>query len=134
MLSQQIKTLLYNSLIVPYINYCIMVWGFQTNRIIKLQKKALRIITLRNYSSHTEPLHKKLGMLKVDDILKLQHKFTKKCLRYNLPFLLNNIPTVVQEKLNTHSLQGFAQYTKLYFLQNYQDSCTRQNCYICMQH
>ena len=57
-LSQQIKTLLYNSLIVPHINYCIMVWGFQTNRIIKLQKKALRIITLSNYNSHTEPLHK----------------------------------------------------------------------------
>ena len=45
-LSQQIKTLLYNSLIVPHINYCIMAWGFQTNRIIKRQKKALRIITL----------------------------------------------------------------------------------------
>ena len=152
--------------------------GFQTNRIIKLQKKALRIITLSNYNSHTEPLHKKLSMLKVDDILKLQqltfykyshnslpvylqnwriifnydihnydtrikneictyktkHEFAKKCLRHNLPFLLNNIPTIVKEKLNTHSLQGFAQYAKLYFLQNYQDSCTKQNCYICMQH
>ena len=176
MLSQQIKTLLYNSLIVPHIKYCIMVWGFQTNRIIK-QKKALRIITLSNYNSHTEPLHKKLSMLKVGDILKLQQlkfyykylhnnlpvylqnwriifnydihnydtriknkiytyktNFAKKCLRHNLPFLLNNIPTIVKEKLNTHSLQGFAQYAKLYFLQNYQDSCTRQNCYIYMQH
>ena len=179
MLSQQIKTLLYNSLFVPHINYCIMVWGFQTYRIIKLQKKALRIITLSNNNSHTEPLHKKLSMLKVDDILKLQqlkfyykylhnnlpvylqnwriifkynihnydtrikneiytyktkHEFAKKCLWHNLPFLLNNIPTIVKEKLNTHSLQRFAQYAKLHFLQNYQDSCTRQNCYTCMQH
>ena len=180
MLSQQIKTLLYNnSLIVPHINYCIMAWGIQTNRIIKLQKKALRIITLSNYNSHTEPLYKKLSMLKVDDILKLQqlksyykylhknlpvylqnwriifnydihnydtwikneiyiyknkHEFAKKCLRHNLPFLLNNTPTIVKEKLNAHSLQGLAQYAKLYFLQNYQDSCTRPNCYICMQH
>lgn len=63
-LSQQIKTLLYNSLIVPHINYCIMAWGFQTNRIIKLQKKALRIITLSNYNSHTEPLHKKTQHVK----------------------------------------------------------------------
>ena len=34
---------------------------------------------------------------------------------HNLPFLLNNILTIVQEKLNTHSLQGFAQYAKLIF-------------------
>ena len=90
MLSQQIKTLLYNSLIVPHINYCIMAWGFQTNRIIKLQKGALRIITLSNYNSHTEPLHKKLSMLKVDDILKLQLKFYYKYLHNNLPVYLQN--------------------------------------------
>ena len=34
-----IKKILYNSLIVPHINYCIMAWGFESNRIIKLQKK-----------------------------------------------------------------------------------------------
>ena len=90
-LSQQIKTLLYNSLIVPHINYCIMAWGFHTNRIIKLQKKALRIITLSNYNSHTEPLHKKLSMLKVDDILKLQQlKFYYKYIHNNLPVYLQN--------------------------------------------
>ena len=48
---------------------------------------------------------------------KTKHEFAMKCLRHNLPFLLNNIPTIVKEKLNTHSLQGFAQYAKLYFLQ-----------------
>ena len=47
-----------------------MAWGFESNRIIKLQKK--RIITLSNYISHTEPLYKQLSLLKVDDILKLQ--------------------------------------------------------------
>ena len=49
-----IKKILYNSLIVPHINYCIMAWGFESNRIIKLQNKALRIITLSNYISHTK--------------------------------------------------------------------------------
>ena len=90
-LSQQIKMLLYNSLIVSHINYCIMVWGFQTNRIIKLQKKALRIITLSNYNSHTEPLHKKLSMLKVDDILKLQQ------LKFYYKYLHNNLPVYLQK-------------------------------------
>ncbi len=45
-LSLEIKTLLYNSLILPHINYCIKAWSFQPGRILKLQKKTVRIITL----------------------------------------------------------------------------------------
>ena len=45
---------------------------------------------------------------------KTKHEFAKKYLWHNLPFLLNNIPTIAKEKLNTHSLQGFAKYVKLY--------------------
>ena len=36
---QEIKCLLYNSLIVPHINYCITAWGFHRNRITIIQKK-----------------------------------------------------------------------------------------------
>ena len=39
-----IKVTLYNALMLPYINYGLMVWGCSCNRIIKLQKKATRII------------------------------------------------------------------------------------------
>ena len=46
---------------------------------------------------------------------KAKYEFAMKCLWHNLPLLLNNIPSIVKEKLNTHSLQGFAQYDKLYF-------------------
>ena len=52
---QEIKCLLYNSLIVPHINYCITAWGFHRNRITIIQKKAIRIITASSYISHTEP-------------------------------------------------------------------------------
>ena len=38
-LPQEIKIILYNSLILPHNNYCIMAWGFHSNRILKLQKK-----------------------------------------------------------------------------------------------
>ena len=178
-LPQEIKIILYNSLILPHINYCIMVWGFHSNRILKLQKKALRIITLSKYNSHSEPLYKKLGFLKVDDIFKLQqlkfyykylhdnlpaylqnwklipndnvhthdtriknelytfrakHEFAKKCLRHNLPLIVNNIPDIVKEKLITHSLNGFAKYVKQNLLQTYNDACTITNCYICNMH
>ncbi len=53
-----IKITLYNSLILPHINYCLMIWGYQCNRITKVQKKAVRIISVSKYNSHTEPLFK----------------------------------------------------------------------------
>ena len=42
-------------------------------------------------------------------------KFAKICLQLNLPFLLNNIPTIVKEKLKTYSLQGFCSVCKTLF-------------------
>ena len=33
-----IKVLLYNTLILSHINYCIMIWGYQRNRIISIKK------------------------------------------------------------------------------------------------
>ena len=65
------KFALYNSLMLPYINYGLMIWGFSCNRIIKLQKKAIRIIRLTQNNAHTEPLFKKLNILNVTDMLKL---------------------------------------------------------------
>ncbi len=59
------------------------------------------------------------------------HEFAKKCLRHNLPLIVNNIPDIVKDKLATHSLNGFAMYVKLNLLQTYNDACTITNCYIC---
>ena len=36
---QDIKCLLYNTLILPHINYCIMAWGYKRNRITMIKKK-----------------------------------------------------------------------------------------------
>ena len=62
---------LYDSLILPHLNYGILVWGHNTERILKLQKKTVRIITRNKYNAHTEPLFRSQGMLKIDDIYKL---------------------------------------------------------------
>ena len=43
-LPQNILFYIYNSLIMPHINYCILLWGHANKRIFKLQKKAVRII------------------------------------------------------------------------------------------
>ena len=37
-LSLRIKIMLYNTLLVPQINYCLTIWGFQCERINKLKK------------------------------------------------------------------------------------------------
>uniref|UniRef100_A0A8C6LUY9 Reverse transcriptase domain-containing protein n=1 Tax=Nothobranchius furzeri TaxID=105023 RepID=A0A8C6LUY9_NOTFU len=65
--------LLYNSLIVPYLNYCIEIWGTTyktyTNSIYILQKKAIRIITRSNYRDPSNPLFIKLKTLKFYDLV-----------------------------------------------------------------
>ena len=63
---------LYNSLIVSYINYGLLLWGVESHRVESLQKKAIRLITNSNYSVHTTPLFIELGLLKVQDMFKLK--------------------------------------------------------------
>ena len=63
---------LYNSLIVSYINYGLLLWGVESHRVESLQKKAIHLITNSNYSSHTTPLFIELGLLKVQDMFKLK--------------------------------------------------------------
>ena len=58
------------------------------------------------------------------------HMFAEKCLRYNVIRVVNNSPLCILDKLNTHSLTGFANYAKHIFIQKYQDKCKIQNCYI----
>ena len=38
-LPQHIKTIIYNTLILPHLNYCILCWGFKSNIVFALQKR-----------------------------------------------------------------------------------------------
>ena len=51
-------------------NNNILSWGFKSDRIFKLQKRAVRIITCSKYSAHREPWIKTLNLLKIEDIMK----------------------------------------------------------------
>ena len=87
---------------LPYINYGLMVWGFSCNRIIKLQKKAIRIIYLTTYNAHTEPLFKKLKILNVTDMLKLHElKLYYKYVHTTLPVYLKNLPFILNKTVHT---------------------------------
>ena len=85
-----ILSIMYNSLIFPNINYGILVWG---HRMFKLQKRAMRIITLSKYNAHTYPIYTELKFLKLDDIYKLQQlKFYFKLINKLLTEYFNHIP------------------------------------------
>ena len=62
---------MYFSMVHSHLNYGLFAWGFDSKRIIKLQKRCVRIITRSTYSAHTQPLMKKLNILSVPDILLL---------------------------------------------------------------
>ena len=51
-LPTHVKVTIYNALILSKINYGILTWGYESESILKLQKKAVRIITLAKYNTH----------------------------------------------------------------------------------
>ncbi len=62
------KLHIYNALILYHLNFEILAWGHQCERIIKLQKKIVRITSLSKYNAHTEQIFKSLKLLKLTDI------------------------------------------------------------------
>ena len=47
---------MYNSLILPHLNFSILSWGLHTSILSKLQTRAVRIIPHNKYNAHTEPI------------------------------------------------------------------------------
>ena len=63
---------IYNCLILPHLYYGVLVWGYETSRIFKVQEKSLRAIFSARYGAHTEPLFRNCTLLKIEDIHKVQ--------------------------------------------------------------
>ena len=78
--------ILYNSLILPHLQYSILAWGTKSNRVFKLQKRAVRIISCSKYNAHTDPLIKNLHLLKIKDIFKI------KALKFYYKYNKNDLP------------------------------------------
>ena len=66
---------LYCTLIMPYINYGVLIWGntckTYLDKICKLQKWAIRTVSNAYYRSHTKPLFSKHNVLNINDTFKL---------------------------------------------------------------
>jgi hypothetical protein len=171
--------LIYNSLVLPYLSYGLLVWGHKSKKLLTLQKRSVRTIVNAKYNSHTEPIFKNLNLLKVTELYAVQelkfaykllnkklpiyflnkqylrhadihnyntrmannlqclparHTFVNNSICYRIPDILNNCPISIKQKINTHSLNGFANYTKGYYIGKYEVECHIDNCYICNIH
>ena len=71
---------LYNALVLPHLQYCLMAWGdFQGNHntkqgasLVRLQKKFVGIISGETGRYHADPLFANLGIIKIDDLYRQQ--------------------------------------------------------------
>ena len=71
---------LYNGLVLPHLQYCLMVWGdFREGRnatvggsLLRLQKRLAGMIAGKRGMYHADPLLAKHGMLKVEDLYRQQ--------------------------------------------------------------
>ena len=70
----RIRLMIYNSLVRPYFEYCIEVWGCSKPSdlkvFFKLQKMCVCHISGAGYRSHTYPLFASNKILKIEDLVK----------------------------------------------------------------
>ena len=63
------------SLIFSHINYCNLIWGsaydITLDPLIKMQKKAIRLVNNSHYLEHTAPIFSSLKIIKVQQVFKL---------------------------------------------------------------
>ena len=103
---------LYNSMILPYLFYCNLAWAgtYKSNlqRIVTLQKRALRIVSNSTYIGHTGPIFKEL--LKFHDIHSFQlGTFMFSFKNSTLPSKFNNFLLLNSQihNYNTRNAQSF---------------------------
>ena len=152
---------IYNTLVIPHLNYGILTWGFNLDRILKIQKKTVRSITPSKYNAHTEPIFKALKLLKINVIFKCQTlKFCYKLINGNLSVYFNHgdwySPISIIRCYNTRRQNKlFTVYRKnhefakrclwhevvitfnntplTHLLSLYDPFCNITNCYVCHQ-
>ena len=75
LLPKNVLFMIYNSIVLPYLNYCNHIWGntykSQLSKLYILQKKAARIITKSHVRSPSAPLFKELQILSIYDLITL---------------------------------------------------------------
>ena len=97
-LSSSNLKMLYYSLIHPYLTYGILLWGSayksHLQKLVTMQKKAIRCITKSRYNDHTPSLFRYLMIPNLQDLYKIElAKFVYSVVHKNLPFPLIDMYT-----------------------------------------
>ena len=86
-----------------HLSYAILTWGYPRNRLEKLQKISIRMISRSKYNAHTEQLLKQLELLKLSDLLEFSAlKFYFKYLHGSLPRFFFNFNIATQGTQHSH--------------------------------
>ena len=107
----------YYTLIDPFLTYSLISWGntYPTSLqpLTTLQKKAVRIITFSDFNSHSSPLFRKLGLLKLKDLIYLDSVLF---MHYRPPSTFNNFFKALIKYINMQQdrpLRSLIIYRKL---------------------
>ena len=88
-LPSNVLNTLYNTIILPYLSYCNLIWAnsgpTSLQSLLVLQKKVMRIITASSFKEHALPLFAKLNQLTISDLNALSvatfmFRFHRNCL------------------------------------------------------
>lgn len=104
---KRILRTLYCSLVLPYLNYGILIWGntckSYLDTLIKIQKWAIRTVSCSHYRSHTPPLFMSNNLLMVNDMYKMElGVFMYKYSNNDLPVAFNDF---FSKKSDIHEYQ-----------------------------
>lgn len=125
LLNQRSLYTLYCSFIMPYITYCLEVWGktYKTNTepIFILQKRALRIVNKTTYRASTNPFFIKLKVLKFRDMV--EFKTAQIMYKVKNHQLSNSIQGLFQMRDSKHNLRGESVFQKKHIRTNAKYHC-----------
>ena len=98
---------IYHVIISPHLNYGNLLWGFNCNRIIRIQKKSIRIINNARFNSHTEPLFKRCNILKLTDMVTLRQLiFYEKMCNAAIPNYFKSFMPTLQSQIHDYPTRG----------------------------
>ena len=99
---------LYSTLILPYLTYCVEIWGNACKTTLQtvctVQKRAIRIVNHVGFNYHTNSLFLKSNTLKFMDLVNLNTSLVLYKARNNL--LPPNIQTMFREREGGYALRG----------------------------
>ena len=101
---------LYDALVYPYFLYCYTTWAITypttLEKLVKLQKKIIRIITFSGFNCHTDALFEKFKIIKFNNLdMYLTGILMYKVKHYLVPNIIRNLFIEISTVHNYHTRQ-----------------------------